>query len=84
MFSAFKPGVSCVRDLVSPQGLVTPLDLQNGRLREASARAHFMQCFMQRFINVSVYEFARTSGTMIVYCPEHSEYDLSLISELIE
>ena len=44
MFSAFKLGVSCVRDLVSPQGLLTPLDLQNERLREASARAHFMQC----------------------------------------
>ena len=65
-----------LRDLVSPQGLVTPLDLQNER--EGSFYA------MSRFINVSVNEFARTSGTIIVYCPEHSENDLSLVSELIE
>ena len=61
---------------------MTPLDLQNEQQREASARAAFYA--MSRFINVSVYEFARTSGTIIIYCPEHSEYDLSLISELIE
>ena len=46
---------SCVRDLVSPQGLVTPLNLKTGDCegqREGSFYA------MSPFINVSVYDFA--------------------------
>lgn len=76
LFSALKLGFFCVSDLVSPQGLVTPVKPWSGSC-ERPTRGLLLCNVMSRF-NKRFRLWLRVPGTMIV-CPEHSGYDISMI-----